>query len=613
MQDKTIESMSSTFGVSSDEVKKYPWQDVIKTSATKEMFSYHSLFNEALKNCQNAGDLLGVKVYRFIGGLTSWRLNYDDSNDKYLPLFDGAISPTDYQDEDLDVLEQILPEIVDAEFKSRVADLLWLCRKKKTPDHARIAVESFLTAASTLEDDRLDCIFTDRIKRAVQLSASLGKEKDLFKNTVSHVNALIQKYSQTGKQWVCGDLMNILLDFGEGDAAKLSTLCCNIAKHFQTQSDFMWAQNYWRLQSKWLRLTGDEEASRLALVSEAEAIVLEADAATKRKIPSFAAAKGILARGIEALRRVRGDKNRIEELRQLHAEYAKKSLHEMGTIQIPIPDGSQIVQTAIKAVAGKSLRQGMLSLANFPPTNTKLLRQNLIQGNHPEFLLFGAAYCNEEGKTVGSIEGVSPTEIQEAHVRTKMFLMARTQWDFMAQTAILPALAKMNSEHNIGLKDFAFILLHNPFVAQGREDILARGLLAGFRGDWLTAAHLMPPQLEHMLRFILAQQGKLTSSLDSDGIEKEYNLGRILCEAPDLVATIEASLSKDLVFDLRGILIEKPGANLRNRMAHGLISSAAFYDTTVVYLWWLVLKLCSLPIFSYLEQQKAAKNPAPQS
>jgi len=54
------------FGVSSDEVKKYPWQDVIKTSATKEMFSYHSLFDEALKNCQNAGDFpFAFCVFRF--------------------------------------------------------------------------------------------------------------------------------------------------------------------------------------------------------------------------------------------------------------------------------------------------------------------------------------------------------------------------------------------------------------------------------------------------------------------------------------------------------------------------------------------------------------------
>src|ERR1700722_3213842 len=148
--------MSSIFGVSADEIKKYPWQDVIKTSVAKDMFSYHTALNMALKNCQDGSDFLGVKVYRFIGGLTSWRTSYDDPNDKYLPLFEGAISPADYQDDDLLVWEEILPQISDAEFKSRVADLLWLYRKKKNPEHALIAVESFLMSASALEDNRID-------------------------------------------------------------------------------------------------------------------------------------------------------------------------------------------------------------------------------------------------------------------------------------------------------------------------------------------------------------------------------------------------------------------------------------------------------------------------
>jgi hypothetical protein len=134
---------------------------------------------------------------------------------------------------------------------------------------------------------------------------------------------------------------------------------------------------------------------------------------------------------------------------------------------------------------------------------------------------------------------------------------------------------------------------------------MARALLAGLRGDWLTAAHLIPPQIENMLRFILARQGKLTSSLDSEGIEAEYPLGKLLCEIPD----IEATLGEDLVFDLRGVLVEKAGANLRNRMAHGLMSSAAFYDSTAVFLWWLLLKLCCLPILNYLERIHSEQKP----
>jgi hypothetical protein len=70
---------------------------------------------------------------------------------------------------------------------------------------------------------------------------------------------------------------------------------------------------------------------------------------------------------------------------------------------------------------------------------------------------------------------------------------------------------------------------------------------------------------------------------------------------------IEATLGEDLLFDLRGILVEKPGSNLRNRMAHGLMSNAAFYDFPSVYLWWLLLKLCCLPILNYLEGLRSEK------
>ena len=51
-------------------------------------------------------------------------------------------------------------------------------------------------------------------------------------------------------------------------------------------------------------------------------------------------------------------------------------------------------------------------------------------------------------------------------------------------------------------------------------------------------------------------------------------------------------LGEDLVFDLRGILIERFGHNLRNESAHGLMPEAAFYDASSVYLWWLLLHTC---------------------
>jgi hypothetical protein len=53
-------------------------------------------------------------------------------------------------------------------------------------------------------------------------------------------------------------------------------------------------------------------------------------------------------------------------------------------------------------------------------------------------------------------------------------------------------------------------------------------------------------------------------------------------------------IGENSVFDLRGLLVERTGSNLRNAIAHGLLPSGAFFAPLVCYLWWLTLHLaCS--------------------
>jgi hypothetical protein len=55
---------------------------------------------------------------------------------------------------------------------------------------------------------------------------------------------------------------------------------------------------------------------------------------------------------------------------------------------------------------------------------------------------------------------------------------------------------------------------------------------------------------------------------------------------------LEQIFGPDIAFDLRGILIERFGDNMRNEFAHGLMPESAFYVPTAAYLWWLILHLC---------------------
>ncbi len=114
----------------------------------------------------------------------------------------------------------------------------------------------------------------------------------------------------------------------------------------------------------------------------------------------------------------------------------------------------------------------------------------------------------------------------------------------------------------------------------------------------VKAIHLLVPQLEHSIRMLLHRTGEQTSTLDSYGIQKELNLNSLL-----YLSKLKEMLGDDLVFTLQGLLVEPPGANIRNGMAHGLMSHGEFFSGSVMYLWWLSTRLCLISGLVRLEEE----------
>jgi len=112
--------------------------------------------------------------------------------------------------------------------------------------------------------------------------------------------------------------------------------------------------------------------------------------------------------------------------------------------------------------------------------------------------------------------------------------------------------------------------------------------------------HLLIPQFENSIRHILTEAEKITSGIDSDGIQDEKSLNTTL-----YLTEIKELIDENILFDLQSLLVERFGANLRNLMAHGLMSHHEFYSHNGRYLWCLMLKLCCLPIIRYLREQEA--------
>jgi Domain of unknown function (DUF4209) len=94
------------------------------------------------------------------------------------------------------------------------------------------------------------------------------------------------------------------------------------------------------------------------------------------------------------------------------------------------------------------------------------------------------------------------------------------------------------------------------------------------------------PQIENSLRWVLHNLGTIPSSIDDDGIEEDWPLQRCLNHQK-----VNECLGADLVFELRSLLIEKGGPNLRNLLAHGLLDAPTCYLVEGFYVWWLMIRM----------------------
>lgn len=135
--------------------------------------------------------------------------------------------------------------------------------------------------------------------------------------------------------------------------------------------------------------------------------------------------------------------------------------------------------------------------------------------------------------------------------------------------------------------------MYSPFIPNGREEIYAIGILAGFNNDLLTSTHLLIPQLENSFRYIIDQKGGISSTLSQNGIQQEKNLEQIFDD--DIILN---TFTTETIFTLKSLLISKHGHNLRNELSHGLLDHDSFYSVPAMYIWWITLRLCLLPLIA---------------
>lgn len=175
---------------------------------------------------------------------------------------------------------------------------------------------------------------------------------------------------------------------------------------------------------------------------------------------------------------------------------------------------------------------------------------------------------------------------QEAALKLRMMFNADIHRWHLFYGYLQPIYHKIVEEHRLTEPRLWELIRGSPLIPPQREEFFVRGLTAGFRGDLLIAHHLLIPQIENALRWVLHESGMIARAIDDEGIEEEWPLQRCLA-----VPKTAELFGENLVYELRTLLIEKGGPNLRHLSMHGVMSPEEYRSLHSFYAWWIILKM----------------------
>ena len=514
--------------------------------------------------------------------------------------------PNDFADSQIEFFAEIMESIDSPLLKGRLAELVWHCKQPREAKFALAAIDSYMQLpldADTWFSDGALCW-----QRAISLSRII-KGLDRLDQIESSIVAALESATTQGGFYghhLADTLMSsgLAISHSVTVAEKLEML----AGEFDVAANFYASGRYYNASAKWFKRSNNDDRSIDMTVAEAVAFMKKADASVTSDNPSYSVAAGHSEKAVQVYRsvpRIHRERHhvdeKIKELQLLINDYGQRALEEMKTISTPGVDVTEIVEQACEFVRGKPVVEAFRAFSNLHSINVRELRESARE-NLARFVvqgLFPKVFFSHDGRVIDRTHGFSgsaPSEENEVEIRAQM-----NQFEYgigvriAVEAKILPALDVLTLEHRLSEVDFINLAGRSPIVPIGREVLFGKALAQGFNRDFMTSIHLLPPQIEHMVRVHLESAGEITTHLSQEGIETEKGLSSLM----DNPKTAEI-FGENLAYEIEAIFCDQIGPNLRNNIAHGLLNDQQCVTIYSIYAWWLGLKLVFNPFWNSL-------------
>lgn len=567
------------------------YEEILKKSKKNDYFSYcQVLSTEAKKEIEEGNDKKG-KVLYLLSDICSFLLNPKSLKNPYTPFMIMAngfrsAAVEDFTEEDIIFFENIVEYCSNNMLQARIADILWLLKKKKNIKHLEIAVCNYMK----FPIDNNSVHTKNYMERAIKLNLLAKKSIDETQEFL--LNIFFETKLEDNLQ--CLDISKLLLltKINNEQILEVAKKLELFAEKSEKVIGFWKARLYYHSAKNWYERINNRDNVNKLIEKMAESFVNEA-----KHVDSNIARAKFYENAIQEYRSIPvkdrvilNIDNRINEIYQQMVNSNNLIRNEMHSLKTDCIDISELVLNSIEEIRDKNIDEALLSFVDITYTSdfNKLRKTSEERLNSSLSRLFETIHYSEDNRVIAKTSGglQNSGKDYEHQVEAQIQKEYSLDIEFAIKGCIYPAFEQFIFEHRVTKEYIQTICLNSSIIPRDRVLIWTEGLYFGFEKNFLVSTHLLIPQIEHLIRVVLKQNGIKTTILETNGIEVEKGLSTLLEDSQ-----LEEFVDKNIVFELKFLLTKSIGYNLRNNVAHGLSSYNIFLSTQSMYLWWFILKL----------------------
>lgn len=585
-----------------DLIESRPWEAVLSEIDSEErdgallMYSASQAFYAKHQNEESPDR---KDLFRVMHLATSPMLKPEEWSDPFAPMmtFDNKRSPipTDMSEEEIRTLGHIAPLLEDARLRARFADIAWTYGDRSRLDLALMAVDAY-TEVPVGKGHWLgsgeEC-WKRAFELVVRLRAGAGDRAEKMRSTVYKKFVAAERTDS----FLAVRLARMLWEYGRPDNIDKSAVAAHCEELAEKDAaDFRLSRALHEEAARWYGVDAPDKRDG-CIARQAELFEAEAEARTAEGGMIVAHclenALAIYTSLPKKYRDSAGIEKRVPELKRRLEDARLDSLEEMTLIQTDPIDVTEGVEAIRASVSGRSALDTLARLATFESlADPEKARQVVIESQRNSIsAIFPQATFSSDGRKVATSQG--SLDGAEASIWHEQMKQHQMRVGMLVQPFMLAALEVVNLEHRVTEEGLYELCTLSPIAPRDSEHLWAKGLYHGINGDFVSAAFVLVPMIERMVRQHLRAAGASTITTDKDGIDAEKGLSALIV-MDECTEIFGASLQ----YEIRALCCESPGPNLRNEIAHGLIGDNGALSASLAYAWWLCLRLVVVPVFN---------------